>query len=187
MKANCFAGLLPPAKSRMPPEGKPLSADDIELLKRWLTAGAVWPETDYDREAAHDSRLDHWAWQPMLNVLPPKLPADIEPSVANNIDRFILAKLAEKKLALSPETDRRTLIRRLSFDLHGLPPTPEDVAFFVNDSAPWLWKDWWTACWRRSITANGGQGTGWTLPTMPTRMGLNVINAVTTRGIIVIG
>ena len=135
-ESELFRRITTAGEDRMPPEGKPLSADDIELLKRWLTAGAVWPETDYDREAAHDSRLDHWAWQPMLNVLPPKLPADIEPSVANNIDRFILAKLAEKKLALSPETDRRTLIRRLSFDLHGLPPTPEDVAFFVNDSAP---------------------------------------------------
>jgi len=124
------------AEEHMPPEGGPLKAAEIELLKRWIDAGASWPESNYDREAARDPRLDHWAWQPMQNVSPPMLPADLESKVTNDIDRFILAKLAEKRLVPSPEADRRTLIRRLSFDLHGLPPTPDDVDAFVNDSAP---------------------------------------------------
>jgi len=124
------------AEEHMPPEGEPLKAAEIELLKRWIDAGASWPESNYDREAARDPRLDHWAWQPMQNVSPPMLPADLESKVTNDIDRFILAKLAEKRLVPSPEADRRTLIRRLSFDLHGLPPTPDDVDAFVNDSAP---------------------------------------------------
>ena len=123
-------------EERMPPEGPPLHADDIDLLKRWINAGADWPETDYDREAARDPRLDHWAWQPIRNDSPPALPAQLETMVANDIDRFILAKLNEKQLAQSPEADRRTLVRRLSFDLHGLPPTPQDVDAFVNDAAP---------------------------------------------------
>ena len=123
------------AEERMPPEGQRLDASAIELLQRWIDAGADWPETDYDRESVRDPRLDHWAWQPVQNVSPPKMSADLESNVLN-IDRFILAKLAEQQLVSSPETDRRTLIRRLSFDLHGLPPTPEDVDAFINDSAP---------------------------------------------------
>lgn len=124
------------AEERMPPEGQPLNPGEIELFKRWIDAGASWPETDYDREAAHDSRLDHWAWQPVQNVSPPTLPPDFESTAVSDLDRFILAKLAEKQLVPSPEADRRSLIRRLTFDLHGLPPTPEDVDAFVNDSAP---------------------------------------------------
>ena len=119
----------------MPPEGEPLKAAEIALLKRWIDAGANWPESEYDREAARDPRLDHWAWQSMQNVAPPGLAAQSESKVTNDIDRFILAKLAEKNLIPSPEADRRTLIRRLSFDLHGLPPTPDDVDAFVRDSA----------------------------------------------------
>jgi len=123
-------------EERMPPEGEPLNATEVELLKRWIDEGANWSETDYDREAAHDPRLDHWAWQPVQNVSPPALPAELETKAANDLDRFILAKLTEKQLFASPEADRRTLIRRLTFDLHGLPPTPEDVDSFVNDSDP---------------------------------------------------
>ena len=123
-------------EERMPPEGEPLPASEIELLKRWIDAGANWPETDYDRAAARDPRLDHWAWQPVQNVLPPALPAELETMAANDLDRFILLKLAEKQLISSPAADRRTLIRRLTFDLHGLPPTPADVDAFIHDADP---------------------------------------------------
>ncbi|MDA1231464.1 MAG: DUF1549 domain-containing protein, partial [Planctomycetota bacterium] len=121
---------------RMPPEGQPLEARDIELLKRWIDLGANWPETDYDRVAAHDPRLDHWSWQPVQSVSPPALAESLETSAANNVDRFILSRLNEKSLTLSTAADRRTLIRRLSYDLHGLPPSPSDVAAFLSDSDP---------------------------------------------------
>ncbi len=124
------------ADERMPSEGQPLNANEIKLLQRWIDGGANWPETDYDREAARDPRLDHWAWQPVQHVLPPTLSAESETKVSNDIDRFILAELTGKQLVQSHEADRRTLIRRLSFDLHGLPAVPEEVDAFVNDSAP---------------------------------------------------
>ena len=122
--------------SRMPTEGKPLNADEIALLTKWIDAGAHWPETEYDRAAMHDARLDHWAWQPLQDVSPPKVSAKQDSTIRNDVDRFILEKLNEKQLTLSAPVDRRTLIRRLSFDLHGLPPSISDIDSFVNDTAP---------------------------------------------------
>ncbi|MEJ7590350.1 MAG: DUF1549 domain-containing protein [Planctomycetaceae bacterium] len=173
-------------EERMPPEGPSLHAADIDLLKRWINAGADWPETDYDREAARDPRLDHWAWQPVLNDSLPALSAHFDTMPVNDIDRFILAKLNEKQLTPSPEADRRTLIRRLSFDLHGLPPTPEDVDAFVNDAAP-------RAVERLvdHLLASPHYGERWARHWLDIAHtdthGSNVINAVTTHGIIAIG
>ena len=113
---------------RMPPTGKPLSAKQLAAVKAWIEAGAVWPESDADRAAARDKRRDHWAWQPIKAVTPP--------TGSHPIDAFLNAKLAANGLAMSPEADRRTLVRRLSFDLLGLPPTPEAVESFVNDRDP---------------------------------------------------
>jgi mono/diheme cytochrome c family protein len=123
---------------RMPPEGPALPASDIGLLRRWIANGAVWPETDYDRSAIVDDRLQHWAWQPIKVTEPP---ANVASSTTHNaaiteIDRFILAELSKHQLDLSEPADRRTLIRRLSFDLLGLPPTPEQVQAFVADPDP---------------------------------------------------
>jgi len=111
---------------RMPPRGKPLSAEEIALVGAWIDAGAAWPEG-----AWRDPRLDHWAWQ---GVVRPDVPGDAVGAAA--IDAFVAARLAESGLAPAPEADRRTLIRRLSFDLVGLPPTPEEVAAFEADPAP---------------------------------------------------
>ncbi len=125
------------AKKMMPPDGERLSAEEIDLLRRWIDGGAEWPETEADRLARatdRDPRLDHWAWQPVIR---PTVPSPHEGWQAPTaIDRFVQAKLAEKNLAPAPEADRRTLIRRLSFDLLGLPPTPEDVAAFIADDSP---------------------------------------------------
>ena len=112
----------------MPSKGERLTSAQVAALREWIDAGAVWPETDADRAATHDPRLDHWAWQPVKR--PPV------PAAGNPIDAFIAAKLAAHGLALSPEADRRTLIRRVTFDLLGLPPTPEEVAAFVADADP---------------------------------------------------
>ncbi len=111
---------------RMPPKGPPLSAEQIAAVKSWIEAGAHWPENDADRAASVDKRLLHWSVQAVRRDFPKDA----------SIDGFIRAKLAEKGIAMSPEADRRTLIRRLSFDLHGLPPTPERVEQFVGDRNP---------------------------------------------------
>jgi hypothetical protein len=111
---------------RMPPKGDPLTAEQIAAVKSWIEGGAAWPENDADRAASVDKRLQHWSVQPVSTDFPKDA----------SIDGFICAKLAENGLAMSPEADRRTLIRRLSFDLQGLPPTPERVEQFVKDRDP---------------------------------------------------
>ena len=124
---------------RMPPVGDRLGAGQVALLKSWIDAGAVWPEAEAERAATRDPRLDHWSWQPVKR---PELPPAVtktrgtKPGIRNAIDAFISARLARAGLAMSPEADRRTLIRRLFFDLVGLPPTPERVRQFVNDPDP---------------------------------------------------
>jgi mono/diheme cytochrome c family protein len=126
-------------KKRMPPDGERLSPAEIAALAEWIDAGAEWPEAEADRvarETDRDPRLDHWSWQPITRpaVPPPHQAVSGESWPARNeIDHFLQAKLAEKGLAPAPEADRRTLIRRLSFDLLGLPPSPEEVTAFVAD------------------------------------------------------
>lgn len=111
---------------RMPPRGKALSAEEIELVGAWIDAGAAWPEGTW-----RDPRLDHWAWQPVVR---PDVPGSAVGAAA--IDAFVASRLRESGLAPAPEADRRALIRRASFDLVGLPPTPEEVAAFEADPAP---------------------------------------------------
>ena len=120
---------------RMPPKGDKLKPAEQALIKQWIDAGAQWPETDEDRAAAQDQRLKHWAWQPLREAAPPK-PGASNGQIENEIDLFLVAKLHELGLTCSSESDRRTLIRRLSFDLLGLPPTPEQIHEFEADRDP---------------------------------------------------
>jgi mono/diheme cytochrome c family protein len=108
----------------MPQKGDPMTAEQIGLLRAWIDQGAKWP----DDSAARDPKASHWAFQPVQR--PSVLPE------GNAIDTLIRAKLAEKGLTLSPEADRRTLIRRLSFDLIGLPPTPGEIDAFIAERDP---------------------------------------------------
>jgi hypothetical protein len=110
------------AARRMPPEysHKTLNSKQIDVLRRWIQEGAMWKE--------------HWAF-----ITPvPRKPPGIEGRawVRNPIDRFILARLEEEGLQPAPEADRGTLIRRLSLDLTGLPPEPQEVEAFFKDSSP---------------------------------------------------
>ncbi|MEZ6071434.1 MAG: DUF1549 domain-containing protein [Pirellulales bacterium] len=116
---------------RMPPEGEgePLNEEAIALLRRWIDSGASWPD---DADAAAQS--DHWAYQPIIAPAPPEVTRT--DWVRNPIDRFVLARLEAAGLQPSPEADRATLIRRLSLDLLGLPPSPQDVQAFVLDNRP---------------------------------------------------
>lgn len=115
---------------RMPPEGAPLSAAEIELLRRWIDAGADWPE-DADPRGP---RPKHWAFQPPSA---PEVPTYADAAWARNpIDCFIRAKLERAGLSPNPEADRYALLRRLSLDLVGLPPTPQEADAFARDPAP---------------------------------------------------
>ncbi len=109
----------------MPKEGSPLSASEVEVLYRWIKEGADWPVGVELRER---SKADGswWSLQPIATVVPP------ESSESNPIDRFVFSKLAEHGLRPSRQADRGTLIRRIYFDLIGLPPSPDDVRTFVG-------------------------------------------------------
>jgi hypothetical protein len=114
-------------------EGRPVVAEQVGVLRAWVDQGAAWPD---DASAPADDPLDHWAFKPLAKPpVPPTAPGDAR-FVRNPVDAFVLAKLNEKGLAPSPEADRRTLIRRVTFDLTGLPPAPEEVDAFVADTAP---------------------------------------------------
>jgi cytochrome c553 len=117
---------------KMPPAGKPLSADQVAVLRAWIDQGAAWPDDQTTREDGQT----WWSLRPLTRPAPPPLaPGDAGWS-RNPVDAFILAKLGEKGLSPSPEAGRRTLIRRLYFDLVGLPPAPEAVDAFVADPDP---------------------------------------------------
>ncbi|HTB14732.1 MAG TPA: PSD1 and planctomycete cytochrome C domain-containing protein [Bryobacteraceae bacterium] len=100
----------------MPPIGAPLTAEEIGKIKSWIDAGAKFPATV--------AKSTHWSFQP------------IQRPSKKSIDELILDRLAKENIAPSPEADRRTLIRRVSLDLTGLPPTPREVEDFVADKNP---------------------------------------------------
>jgi mono/diheme cytochrome c family protein len=106
---------MPPAKF-----GRPLKPEQIELIRRWIDSGAEWKQ--------------HWSF------VAPQRPADSQVSqpqwVSNSIDRFVLARLDRENLKPSPAANRRTLLRRVTLDLTGLPPTPEEIKAFVDDQSP---------------------------------------------------
>jgi hypothetical protein len=127
---------------QMPPDEQ-LSAAQVEVLTRWVQMGAPWPKGEASIQAplakqkkrqitAADEAF--WSFQPVK--------AQAEPNVSQpqwcrtSIDRFILAKLEEQKISPGEEADRVTLIRRATFDLHGLPPTPVEIEAFVQDQSP---------------------------------------------------
>jgi mono/diheme cytochrome c family protein len=125
---------------QMPPTGK-LADDQIATLAKWIEMGAPWPREEAEPAAGPASGFDlearkdaHWAWHPVEAVAPPKVKDNAWP--VNEVDRFMLARLEAEGLTPAKEADRATLLRRLSFGLTGLPPTPEQIAGFVNDDEP---------------------------------------------------
>jgi mono/diheme cytochrome c family protein len=116
----------------MPPKEPRLSTAEIALLRAWIDAGAPAPADEVAAKTANKSK--HWAFQPPAHPAPP--PVNNPAWVRNPIDRFILARLEKEGVVPSPEADRATLIRRLSLDLLGLPPTDAEVESFVHDDRP---------------------------------------------------
>ncbi len=111
------------ADAEMPEKGEALSAEEVDQVREWISAGAPWPEGLVLKEASKAS-TDWWAYQ---TLKPPKLAT---------IDAYVGARLGEEGLAINPTADRRTLLRRATYDLTGLPPTPDEVAAFIADSRP---------------------------------------------------
>ncbi len=122
------------SNEQMPPED-PLSADEIATLKRWIADGAFFPSEPLDPFQVTTSRragLDWWSLQPLSSAPPPSPKGLPETWSQNPIDRFVYAKLSEKELQQSSPADPRTLIRRITYDITGLPPTPKEVASFLS-------------------------------------------------------
>ena len=133
----------------MPPD-KALPPAAVAALEQWVRDGAAWPAT-----AAPVRVASHWAFEPVR----PRTP----PPGAHPIDAFLGAKP-------QAAVDRRTLIRRVTFDLTGLPPTPGgDRRLSRGRRRRRRSRRWWTGCWPRRTTARSGAGTGWTSSATPTR------------------
>ncbi len=137
----------------MPPKEK-LTSNDVAVLRQWIEQGAPWPEStnqvavevlkpgerlgDAWRDPRNPivrifggQRLDLWSLKPIQRFEPPAMQQ--QKAIRNPVDRFIIAKLAVAKIPPAPEADKRTLARRLYFDLTGLPPTPDEMREFLGD------------------------------------------------------
>ncbi|MCU0878981.1 MAG: DUF1549 domain-containing protein, partial [Pirellulaceae bacterium] len=120
-----------PPKSRMP-------AAEVAVLTRWVEMGAPWPASPAGETAGGPEAFDlakrkaeHWCWQPLADPAVPQI-QDQKSKIQNPIDAFIRAKLVAAGLSPAPPAEPRVLIRRLSFDLVGLPPTPAEVDEFLR-------------------------------------------------------
>lgn len=129
--------VLPDAKRRMPAEGEPLSAEQIALLTRWIEEGAVWPKLEVAISAGDEDyeqlRQTHWAFQPLQISTIPEVQLREWPR--DEIDHFLLARLEAEGLAPVGDARKEELLRRLTFDLTGLPPTPDEMDAFLQDDS----------------------------------------------------
>jgi hypothetical protein len=132
------AGEMPPKKKGV---SQALPKAEVETLRAWIAAGAPWPKdrviSPYETTTSARGGRDWWSLQPITKPTPPK-PKDTS-RVRGPIDAFVLSRLEAKSLTMAPEADRRTLIRRVYFDLIGLPPSPEEIDSFVEDNSADAW------------------------------------------------
>ncbi|OYV81132.1 MAG: hypothetical protein B7Z73_18440, partial [Planctomycetia bacterium 21-64-5] len=124
---------------QMPPSGK-LAAEEIDALRQWLAVGAPWPAGPADAASMRsdgtitEADRQFWSFQPVRDPQPPAVRQADWPR--RPLDRFVLARLEAEGLQPVSEADRRTFIRRATFDLIGLPPTAEEVEAFTGDERP---------------------------------------------------
>ena len=121
--------------AEMPKDRSPLTADELQRLEAWFAAGAPWPAG----RRLHPPQLadtDWWSLQPLRRPAIPPTSRKFDAAMVNPVDAFIGARLAAASLTPSPEADRATLIRRLTYDLHGLPPTPDEIRAFETEPGP---------------------------------------------------
>lgn len=127
------------SKRRMPQDDEALSESQIEDFVTWIQSGAAWPKTklNYTRRINpeyEELKSKHWAWQPLKKS---QVPSPQNAAWArSDIDQFVLAKLEEKRLLPVGDADQGTLLRRVTFDLTGLPPTPAELNAFLQDKSP---------------------------------------------------
>jgi hypothetical protein len=115
----------------MPKDADPLAPEQVATLVRWIESGAIWPE-----DAKIDEPLNDFQWWSLRPINRPRVPKIDDPWIRSPIDAFILKELHQQGLSPAAQADRRTLIRRLTYDLIGLPPTPEEVGAFIADPDP---------------------------------------------------
>ena len=127
-----IARVLATDETRMPPDGQALTQDQIEILRRFIDQGAPW-----GNQNLQDSRMDHWAWQPLRPTNVPWLDTQ---SDANPIDRFLAVAMSKRGVEPLPRASRKELIRRLSFDVVGAPPSPEEVQEYETDLSEDAWE-----------------------------------------------
>lgn len=119
---------------RMPPNGERLTDAQIADVEAWVKMGAPLPNTEVHENQITAKARNHWAFQPLTEPAVSSVQKD--DWINTPVDTLILAALEQAGLATAPRADKRTLIRRASYDLIGLPPTPEEVAAFVADESP---------------------------------------------------
>ncbi|MDE0934943.1 MAG: PSD1 and planctomycete cytochrome C domain-containing protein [Mariniblastus sp.] len=126
-------------RAEMPKNGAPLAADQIETIQLWIDMGAPWPEGykfTYDAKAARTLDYNWWSFQEIVKPPAPNLVGSPDRQwVRTPVDAFVLEKLEANGLSPSQEADRRTLIRRLTYDLTGLPPTVAEIEAFERDKS----------------------------------------------------
>ena len=123
---DMISGEEPP----MPDGGPPLSSEEVSAIRHWIDSGAPWPEGLKLRSRGEP------IWWSLAPLERPRVPQADSPWIRTPIDAFVLARLRENGLEPAPEADRRTLIRRLTYDLHGLPPSPSEIDEFLDDDTP---------------------------------------------------
>ncbi len=131
----------------MPPKHR-LSDAQINDLKQWIDDGAAWPalilppdlsQTLEEGVNPHpELKESHWAWQPLRHAEPPQLPDDspLHGWARTDVDKFVASKLIEKGLEPVEDAQKEVLLRRVTYDLTGLPPTEDELKAFINDSSP---------------------------------------------------
>ncbi|MEZ6047229.1 MAG: DUF1549 and DUF1553 domain-containing protein [Planctomycetaceae bacterium] len=142
----------------MPPDEE-LPAEEVKLLTEWVKQGAFWPKSDHDQTEARFDFKSHWAFQPVTN---PAVPEVVHQEwVQNNIDRFVLAKLEEHELNPAAPADLETLLRRMKWDLIGLPLTIEEVTRFEEMAANGVSNQQVLAQYQDELLASPHYGERW--------------------------
>ena len=119
-------------KPKMPMQAAPLSVTEVTEIRKWIERGAPWPDGGVGRKPG----VKNAAWWSLQPLNQPPVPRVESAWVRTPVDAFVLAKLREKHLTPAPEADRVTLIRRLTYDVHGLPPSWDEIQAFVSDQSP---------------------------------------------------
>ena len=127
--------LIEGPEPEMPARGEPLSDAEVRAVREWIVRGATWPE-GLVLEGRTEDVGPWWSFEPMAEVAVPAVPPEQRDRARNELDAFVLAALRTRGLEPSREADRRTLLRRLAFDLTGLPPTLDELDAFLADPGP---------------------------------------------------